>query len=739
MSNGSREEQIAKVITRIERSPLSAEAYIQRYGAPFSLRQFYRYRARLSNEGEEGLKDKRSHGNHRKLSEEEMTFLRGFVKNRERVTPSEAQRVIAEDGGTEVHLSTMSRVLKKLGAVCERRRGEVAKKEHVSGAGLELVGALAVHLGWPEHTARYLMEGMEAHRGARQPSAPPDRYGRNAKGQFTKKYHQRAPVRKMRFASIELKRSKKDLRRMDLFKTSAKNLERKSLAVLALPLVTLNGASRHVNTATGNALKGFCGYNYKQATVDRFLRELKYLGASEWLLGGQIRFWKDPWSKEESELEVPFLCYYIDGNTKPVWSSQPVKKNKVSMLGRVMGCLEQVFVHDGLGHPIYFETYSGHGPMGVYTLSLMEKVERYMEGTGGPAQVSRVLVMDGASNSVETLRAFASQDRYYYITTLDANQWSERKVRQESLVERYRCGDATLYDGEIEWMDSKEKGYLVMTRVVRVEWDSGKSTVLLTNLPAKTIRPSWVVKGYFDRWPQQELVFRGMNNFASLRRVAGYGKQRLEDPEVRAEQQDLQEKIKRLRDTLKDPLAEMAQKTAALAALIEQERVLRAKSRIEEGKRIWGKKNAEALRNASREIERLRRRIKAIEKDHEKAFKKLHRYESKWMRLQGKEIVYKVDVELDQMVTYFRVSLSNLWAYFLKEFLRMGPTSFSTLMQSVLLLDGDIEETRERRKVTLKRNPKDPAMMKKLEAALVKLNALSPRTLSGKQYEFALS
>ena len=161
MSNGSREEQIAKVITRIERSPLSAEAYIQRYGAPFSLRQFYRYRARLSNEGEEGLKDKRSHGNHRKLSEEEMTFLRGFVKNRERVTPSEAQRVIAEDGGTEVHLSTMSRVLKKLGAVCERRRGEVAKKEHVSGAGLELVGALAVHLGWPEHTARYLMEGMD--------------------------------------------------------------------------------------------------------------------------------------------------------------------------------------------------------------------------------------------------------------------------------------------------------------------------------------------------------------------------------------------------------------------------------------------------------------------------------------------------------------------------------------------------------------------------------------------------
>ena len=109
------------------------------------------------------------------------------------------------------------------------------------------------------------------------------------------------------------------------------------------------------------------------------------------------------------------------------------------------------------------------------------------------------------------------------------------------------------------------------------------------------------------------------------------------------------------------------------------------------------------------------------------------------MRLQGKEVVYKVDVELDQILTYFRVSLSNICAYFLTEFLQMGPLSFSTLMQSVLLLNGEIEETLEQRKVVLRRNPKDPAMMKKLEEALVKFNALSLKTLSGKHYQFFLS
>ena len=154
---------------------------------------------------------------------------------------------------------------------------------------------------------------------------------------------------------------------MDIFKTSSQNIERKCLALLALPLVTMNGAVRHVNAALGNALSDVCGFNYKQATLDRFLRELKYLGVSESLLIGQIQFWFEKWKIHDSELELPFLCYYIDGNTKPLWSKHRVKKNKVTMIGRVMGCLEQVFLHDSHGRPIYFETYSGHGPVGVYT------------------------------------------------------------------------------------------------------------------------------------------------------------------------------------------------------------------------------------------------------------------------------------------------------------------------------------------------------------------------------------
>jgi hypothetical protein len=117
----------------------------------------------------------------------------------------------------------------------------------------------------------------------------------------------------------------------------------------------------------------------------------------------------------------------------------------------------------------------------------------------------------------------------------------------------------------------------------------------------------------------------------------------------------------------------------------------------------------------------------------------LKRYEKQWLGLQGKEVVYKVDVELDQIITYFRVSLANISAYFLREFLYMGQLSFKSLMQSVLLLDGEVEETSKYRKVVLKKNLKDTDMMKKLEAALVKLNGLSLHTLSGKKYKILLS
>jgi hypothetical protein len=108
------------------------------------------------------------------------------------------------------------------------------------------------------------------------------------------------------------------------------------------------------------------------------------------------------------------------------------------------------------------------------------------------------------------------------------------------------------------------------------------------------------------------------------------------------------------------------------------------------------------------------------------------------MRLQGKERVYQVDVELDQIMTYFRVSLVNLYTY-LSRLLGGSPLSLVRLLHTVLLLSGRVQETATTRHITLERNAKDPATMERLAQAIDAINKLNIHDDRGRRFSFALS
>ncbi|MBM3300392.1 MAG: hypothetical protein FJY85_10595 [Deltaproteobacteria bacterium] len=524
---------------------------------------------------------------------------------------------------------------------------------------------------------------------------------------------------------------------MDILWARSEVLQRKSLAVLSLPFVTNNGEIRTVNKARGKILSTICGFRYKQATLTRFLSELKALGASAVLLPSLVDFWREHWRGEIStERNLPLLCYYIDGNTKALWSKKRVKKTKVTMLGRIMGSLEQVFVHDSYGRPVYLETFAGHAPLGEYILSLFEKIEHSLEGPGPRLPVNRAIVMDGASNSVRTLRAFAAQRKYHYITTLDDNQWSPRKVRMEGRPQRYRHGPATLRDCEIELTDSQEPGYLFVTRGIKIEWDEGKKTYLTTSLPKDIIGPSLVVKSYFDRWPCEELPFRRMKAVACLHRVAGYGKQEAPDERVLQRQKELAAEIGQLKKKLSAAITAIEEQERQIAPLIVKERRLRARSRIVDGNRLLPKREAEELQSISRAIARHERIIRDI-RNAEPDLKKLETAECTWLRLQGKEKVYKADVELDQIMTYFRVSLVNLYAY-LSQLMGGSHLSLMDLLHAVLFLSGTVQESSDTRHVILESNDADPEAMERLRKAIRIINGMEIRDGKGRRYSFVL-
>ena len=743
MFNANYYKKILLWIKRINTSKYGIEGYYRRYNVPFSIAQYYRYKKKIKEGGIEAINDNRTKGNNRKLSLEAEIFFKGYLKSHLRASLSEIQSIANEHFGITISTSGISRCLKRLGYILGlRKRIEKVKSSYTVCAGFELIVALACHLKWPQTVAKVIQKRIQQIKTSEQwhnKNYIKDMSGRNQNGQFTAIYNRRPEVRMKKFESIENKRHQKNYHSMSIMKVNSETIQRKCLAALTLPVITNNGMIRSINTPMGNALLSLCGFNYKQATMNKFLSELKYLAVSEGLLRSQVQFWNSYWEERKDKKEQnPLLCYYVDGNTKALWPSKHVQQNKVTMLGRVMGCLEQVFVHDCYGRPVYFETYSGHGPRGENILSLFRKIEKRLSSSTGILHVNRAIVLDGASNSVHTLRAFAKQNKYHYITSLDDNQWCERKILWQGTVHRYRYGKATVRECEIELEDSQEKGYLIVVRAIKVEWDYGKTTVLLTSLDPAVIGLSEIVKGYFDRWPDQELSFKEMKAVASLHRVAGYGKQIIEDKKIKAKQEELKSRIEKLQRVLSEVLESINTEEKFIYLLVKKEQRFRRSTIIKNGIRVMSKEQSESFLKIGKEIKQHECRIKELIKPHEKLYHYLQKAKKEWMRIQGKEKVYKVDVELDQIMTFFRVGLVNLCSFLTDEIFQCSSVSMKRLFQSVLQIPGYIEETATKKLIMLEYNSKDKRIMLQLDLVLKKINKLGIKTLKGKPVEFKI-
>lgn len=744
MIKNKRSSQILHLFQRVEQSGLSAKQYFATHSTPLSVVQYYRLKKRYEQQGVAGLEDQRQLGNARKLTPEQVELTRGVLAYNRALSSRAIQDELHQQWGIDLGVRRIEQLRQELDL--PRLKPPSVSEEIVSFAGIEIFSALAHHVGILKHWNETIHQRMqqvklqeidkEGDRGKGDPL-----YARRRNGTFSPRYNRLARVRRLKFASISDKVKDKELSRLSLYQTQSATLDRKNLALLLLPLVTNNGAVRSLDTPLGNALHQACGYNYKNATMDKYLRELKYLQVSTELIDCNARFWSRFWKSYDSS-DPKLACYYIDGNVKPLWSSKRCRKGKVSMLGRVMGCLEQVVIHDGYGHPLYVRTFSGHADLQNYALQSMEELDKLLAeeqpSRSRKSPCSRALIMDSAANAVHTLRAFSKSD-YHYITLLDTNQIHPRKLKHLSPPQRYRYGDATLTESRIELIDSKEREYIYDSRAVQVHWDNGRTCCLVSSIPNTIFDASEVVKAYFDRWPCCEKQYALMKSALCFFQVVGYGKKPVADEHKIAQIEKLQTDLQHLQSQLETPLSQITAQEQQLQVLFEQERSLKEKSHIKEGKRRQSRLNQETLERCQRDIKKIQREIKKIEKPFQKSFTSLRQKSKEFSRIQGKREVYHVDVELDQLVTSFRLTLANLIAFLAKEILEDTPMEMNSLIQSILFLSGRIEHHPHRRKVYINPNKKDPPFMAKLAKGLSKLNTLNIRHPSGVVYEFHLA
>ena len=735
----SEEERICEIINAIQNikdSKLPITTYFKQNSVPFSREQYYRYRRTLQKSGEDGLYDKRKNGNYTKMTERIKDYIVSTVKENRRISSSQLQSKILKQFDVKISESSLN----SFRASVSLTRISTPKKRYKrqkSGGG-EILTCLAFYTGIIEIYTRTILERVNEIRQSplfeQNKNIGEDYPDIRSRGKFTTEYNQLKPVRENRFKSIDDKIQWKNFSAMNIFKMSEKTISRYNLALLCLPLITSNGKTSQVNRAKGNDLGFLCDYNYKDASLNRYIGELKYLKISEQLINAIAKFWVDFW-RNESEEEIYFACYYIDGNTKALWSSNRCHKGRVTMLGRVMNCLENVFIHDGKGHPLYFQTFRGHVNLGKHALGMLTKLTELLDDPSAHAHVKRILVMDGGANGVKTLRAFNDCDEYY-ITILDDNQTSTRKFKHIRGETSYKYGDANLRDCRIELLDSSEKGYIYECRAVIVKWDNGRKSVLVTDIPHDLLDASEVTKKYFDRWPKQEKQFRDAKNGVNIQRVVGYGKKIEKYDKMDEKHSKLCKAITQLKSQLKSPLIEIEVINEQLVDIYRQERILREKSKIIEGKRVLNEADSIKLGHCEARINKYLRQQKAIEKQHKDDFKKLKRHLKEEMRIRNKNKVYRIDIELDQTMTCFKLSFVNLCSLFLTKCMDHERFELQTLFESIFQLGGESVVRGKEKTIELEMNPKEQELMDKLYEGLGVLNSMDAHDLTGRVVKF---
>ena len=740
-SQQTRVSSIIQVMINIEESSLSVNQYFKTKNPPFSQAQYYVYKSILETRGTEGLYDQRAEGNNLKFSENMKNYVQGLLEHNPSISTTDIQKDIENHFNISISNTTIKNFRRDTGLIRVHLERDDNPVFESSAAEIPLALALGTGLVdmFTDSICQSIKEKMTSGVLENSEQLEKDHPDLRANGKFTSEYNNLPSVRESRFKPIEEKISHKRFSAMDIFSLSRKTVLRRTLSLFSLPLVTENGKTSSVDCPSGNALQALCSFNYKAATLTKHIAELKYLQISNSLIEATARFWIDFWNSRNNS-DAIFACYYIDGNTKALWSSKSCYKGKVTMLGRVMNCLEQVFIHDGQGHPIYFQTFNGHADIGKNALGMLDKIDEYLKDTTTSEDqftVNRILILDGGGNGVKTLREL-SNSGYHFITILDSNQINDRKIKSVSKQKRYDFGDAFLIDCAIELEDSNEKSYLFETRAVQVHWDNGRTSVLITSLDEEIFSTDNVVKSYFDRWPAQELNFKDMKSSVNIHRIVGYGKKLVDNQTVLNKIEKLQRQKNNLDSELKNPIDKIKDLEISLQKKITEEKIYTEKSTIVNGLRILPDQDMNSLESIQKEINSIKRMIQKIKDEYPKQFKLLKRKNDELARIVDKKKIYYVDVELDQIMTCFKISMANICCYLLDSCFDGQKMTLHRLFEEIFNLRADVKIENDCRNITIKKNLKQPEIMKKLESALTIINDMRIKDLSGYQYKFIL-
>jgi len=618
-------------------------------------------------------------------------------------------------------------------------------------AGAELLKAVDQDLGAVEALTKAISTHLDK---LPKPKGPvlDDNANRDKRGRFLPDYNR--PDKRthselgQRFNTVEARRAQKNLPAMRVAKESDATLTRKNLGLVMLPIVVRGSRWSALEHWRGDQLGQLIGFPYQAATLDKYLRELKLAGTAAVAREAVTSFWL----AQEGPVTDPktgAVILYMDAKTKPLWTHHWTRSTKVSQTGRVMPAVSTVTLHSGAGTPLIYRTWSGQ-------VSLPAEVRRFLdiyEKHAGEGTARRVIVMDRESHAVWLFKELDEAGRHY-IVPLRKSVVGPSKFESQGPWTPYGETKDHICEAHL-WLNDRRKGEKALrVRVVgRRRHRTGNIAWYATNTSDEEFSSSDVIRLYFDRWPAQEHVYRDGSGAIGLDVHHGYGKKkgdnvavldRLEKLQGRTRRLDakevsiqsrltsLKEQVSDWQDAISDLATETADCGAAIAANLNGANTtvdMAAAFRSYQTYERW-------LTEARREDAAVQQELAVATQAAASCKATQQRVAEERKRLESRRQIFTVDVELDEVLTAFKLMFMNLCSVLMKQYLgtRM---ELETLIDAVLTLPGERVLTSTSDTVRIYRPKRDANTMAAVERACV---ALTKRGLSrdGRALRFEL-
>lgn len=548
--------------------------------------------------------------------------------------------------------------------------------------------------------------------------------------------------------------------------TTPETIRKKVETLLYLPMFDMQKPyhllkyhKRGLGVVTGS------GHRYSYYTADIFLCDIEKLLIAKGVGDVLARCYLEALCIE-IELEDGSY-FYIDGHTKHVWSSRNIPKAYFTTLKRAERGLHQYFIHSSKGDPLILMTCPGDTHLTGVIFNLIDAFE---DAVG--RRIVKAAVFDREGLSLSIFEEF-SRRKKYFITLLRSDMYKGEESFKE--LGEYKPFKTEEKDGQIkvlEWVgeaeyelrDKEKKRKLTVRAALVRKKVNGKEKLIpiITNLTRKEepdIRR--IAKRYFDRWPNQENMFRDAKEALKVDTNHGYKKKEVPNRVVGRKKEELERNLRGItrrlnkaekeRKNVEKQLQNMEKIYENEKKIMQMDRsTLYAKigltqapvERQELLKRLK-RKELEISRKSEqfgKQIAELRMSLKNKQRHEKGLMTQKENKENELGNLDLERVLLEIKTEKDHLMSNFKALLINLSSYAQRQYF---PEEFHTftmesMKKAFYQQDGYVKIRKKKIEVTL-HSYDDVNLQKAVEYACEKFNNKNLKTSVGQRIWIAVA